>query len=447
MTTAHPLFRLLDLLLSIPAAMLLQGAIRQLIAVSGKWHKRLLLFVACAVLPNTIIFFGDFYNILPLFAFFLFAIYFTCEGTVYKKTAIALLFFSTGIAFNALRDNCLTNPFSLSEQFAKSMLIKISSGLLFYLFLFFETRIFAPDQDYELSDSMWRLLILLTMPPLCIVFCLVLLYDISFWDTLSRMYRFHRDYAALLIISIFSFFGLLWTITVLARQQKLEQQRVLADINRRYYEAMEQQYFEVRRLKHDMANHLQVLSVLPAEEQQRYFEELSQNSALTQTLHYCGDTTVNAVLATKENQLNRYGIQLAYSIDIPKELPFDPTDICALFANALDNAAEACQKAADKEQKTIKKITLESKSQKGLFCLKITNPVESSGHDITYRSSGSGPRSRDASTPVTTKPDKRGHGLGLKSIREIVTRYQGEMELKTENGVAELFLYIPLYGR
>lgn len=434
---------LLHLLLSFPTAFLLQKAICKLISISVKRSRQLLLFFACMLLSKTVIFFGDFFNILPLFVFFLFTIYFTCEGSFFKKTAIALLFFSTTISFNALRDNCLINPFTLTEQYEKSILISSLSSLLFFLFLFLETQIFAPDKDYELSDSMWKLLILLTMPPFCIVFCLVLLYDISLWDSLSRVYRFHRDYAALLVISIFSFIGLLWTITILSRQQKLEQQRVLMDINYRYYEAMEQQYFEIRRLKHDMANHLQILSALPPKEQKRYLNDLSQNPSLTQSLHYCGDTTVNAVLAIKENQLNRYGIQLAYSIDIPKELPFEPTDICALFTNALDNAAEACQKITDKD----KIITLESKAQKGLFCLKIINPVKISGCEIKYHTSGTNSRPQGASMPATTKPDKRAHGLGLKSMQEIVARYQGEMELKTESGMAELFLYLPMSVR
>lgn len=443
MATTSNFFRLLHLLAVIPTTFFLQGTIRKLIAVSGRKTRKSLLFLACLQLSVTKIFFGDFFNILPLFVFFLLSIYASCEGSIFKKTAIALLFFSTVISFNALRDNYLADVFLLAEHFNAGILISSFSTLSFHLFLFLGTKLFAPEKDYTLSDSMWKLLLLLTMLPLGIVFCLILLYDAPFWNIMSRSYRFHWDYAALLIISIFSFIGLLWTITVLARQQKLEQQRVLADINRRYYETMEQQYFEIRRLKHDMANHLQVLSALPPEEQKRYFDGLAQNPAFTQTLHYCDDATVNAVLATKENQLNRYGIRLSCFIDIPKELPFSPADICALFANALDNAAEACRKTSEND----KKIILESKAQKGLFCLKVVNPTEKSGKEIKYHMSGTDSHNPDASIPATTKPDKRAHGLGLQSMREVVSRYQGEMELKTENGMAELFLYMPLYNR
>ena len=91
MTTTPIFLRLLLILVYIPTAFLLQGAITKLIAVSSKKSRQFLLFLACVLLSETKIFFGDFFNILPAFAFFLFTVYVSCEGTVFKKTAIALM--------------------------------------------------------------------------------------------------------------------------------------------------------------------------------------------------------------------------------------------------------------------------------------------------------------------------------------------------------------------
>ena len=158
--------------------------------------------------------------------------------------------------------------------------------LPFALLLFLYTKKNAPDKDYVLSDSMWRLLLFLTFIPLGIVMTVV---------TLLRHYDYnvnamaHREYAVLLLIALFAFICLLWCVTVLAKQRKLEQQGMFAEINRRYYETMEQQHFELRRLKHDLANHIQVLSSLPEEKRAAYAEELSGNTALSQSFTYCGD--------------------------------------------------------------------------------------------------------------------------------------------------------------
>lgn len=468
-------YTLIRTISNILCTLFLQSAIGKLITLSENRLKRFLMFSSSFLLAGMVIFLGDFANILPTFFLFLFTIHFTCNGSFVKKTAIGLLFSSTVFAFNVLRDNCFLNLNSFYYDRPYVTMISSFSSILFTLFLFLWTRIFTPEKNYELSDSMWKLLILLTVPPLGIVLSLVLLYDSTFWNTYSILHAganyFHREYMALLIISLFSFIGLLWAISILARQQKLEQQSAFADINNSYYEAMEQHYFEIRRLKHDMANHLQVLSALPLNEQQTYLDSLSQNTALTQSLHYCGDATVNAILTVKENQMNRYGIRFVCSVDIPKELPFDRTDLCALFANALDNAMEACRRfeknsgeknggernneekdsgeRSSKERNSGAKngrnesieITLESRAQKGLFCLNVRNPISASAHEMQYHSS------RDGSMPASSKQDKRAHGLGLNSMLEIVRRNQGEMELKTENGMAELFLYMPIYDK
>lgn len=206
-------------------------------------------------------------------------------------------------------------------------------------------------------------------------------------------------------MALFSFVGLLWTTVVLSRQRKLEQQSMYAEMNRKYYESMEQQHFEIRRMRHDMANHLQTLSVLPEKEKEEYIRNLLDNTTAIRNLHYCGDSTVNAVLTVKATAMEELGIRFSYKIDIPTELLWSKTDICTLFVNALDNAIEACRQLPGE----MRLITLESRMQKGLF--------------------------------VTTKADEKNHGIGLKSMEEVVRQKDGKMELQVWDGKFELFLY------
>lgn len=123
-------------------------------------------------------------------------------------------------------------------------------------------------------------------------------------------------------------------------------------------------------------------------------------------------------------------------------------NICALYANALDNAVEACMKL--EEDKRI--ITLKSKAQKGLFCLEVRNPVLNSSEN-THENIPSDSAKQDFIKsnltksyliPQTSKSDKANHGFGLKGIKEIAERYHGSLELQSANGIFDLFLYIPL---
>lgn len=436
------------------AANLLSGwlvmrAMSYLIEISGKRFRRFLLFFGCYLLCSMIMFIGDPINILGTALVFLVIVLLTCEGSFWKKITIGMMFSGTVFSFNALRDNYIHDfLFSTGESgitvllFGDSDICNLISEIFvpsehdyfisctlilpFALILYLCTRKIAPDKDYTLSDSMWRLLFLLTITPLGIVLTVVTLFRPvnAYFDIFV-----HREYAVLLLIALFAIVSLLWCVTVLAKQQKLEQQSMFAEINRKYYEAMEQQHFEVRKLKHDLANHMQILTALPEEKRAAYAAELSGNTALSQSFVYCGDSTVNAVLTVKKSVMERCHIRLKTEVDIAAPLPYDKTDLCALYANALDNAIEACMKLPE----TQREISLKSKVGKGLLCLEIRNPDP----DVKKRKSA-GPLF------PTSKADKGNHGFGLQSIRDIVKRNGGNMEVETKDGVFELFVILSL---
>lgn len=428
---------------------LIMHAMSYLIDISGKRFRRFLLFFGCCLLCSMTIFIGDPFNILATTPVFLVIILLTCKGSFWQKITVGLMFSGTVFSFSALQDNYIhdflfsprqagitvlifgDNHIShlISEAFVQSehgYLISSTFTLPFALLLYLCTRKIAPDKDYTLSDSMWRLLLLLTITPLGIVLAVVTLFRPvnAYFDIFV-----HREYAFLLLIALFAIISLLWCVTVLAKQQKLEQQSMFAEINRKYYEAMEQQHFEVRRLKHDLANHIQILTALPEEKRAAYAAELSGNTALSQSFVYCGDSTVNAVLTVKKSVMERCHIRLKMEIDIAAPLPYDKTDLCALYANALDNAIEACMKLPEIQRE----ISLKSKVGKGLFCLEIRNPDPD-----TEKRKSAGPLF------PTSKADKSNHGFGLQSIRDIVKRNEGNMEIKTENGIFELFVILSL---
>ncbi|MDE6405959.1 MAG: GHKL domain-containing protein [Lachnospiraceae bacterium] len=449
---------------------LVMHAMSYLIRISGKRCKRLLLFAGCSFLCAMIIFIGDPFNILGTTPIFLVIVLLTCEGSFWQKLTIGLMFSSTVFSFNALRDNYIHDLLFPAGQDGITVIIfggsnsirlpaetlmlsehgySISSTFIlpFALTLYLYTRKFAPDKDYVLSDSMWRLLLFLTVIPLSIVLAVVTLFPINDYATINI--RVHQEYVILLLVSLLAFISLLWCVTVLARQRELEQQSMFAEINRKYYEAMEQQHFEVRRLKHDLANHMQVLSALPEERRAAYIRELSDNPALSQSFAYCGDSTVNAVLTVKKSVMERCHIRMKMEIDIPAPLPYDKTDLCALYANALDNAMEACMKLEEAQRE----ITLKCMAGKGLFCLEVSNPDPGAKkmHSISQTEKQAAPISEKTPErrlfPSTSKPDKTNHGFGLQSIQEIVKRYHGSLEIKTESGIFDLFIYLPLTVR
>lgn len=442
------------------AYLLLQG-MKKLIAVSEKRWKQAVLWGSCWLLLAMIIYLGDWANILPTVLFFLLVIRAVCEGSIWKKAAIGLMYSSTILSFNVLRDNfVLTTDVKWNHPTA-CMIIEGLLSLSVALCLYLAIGKYAPDREYHLSDSLWKLILLLNATPFGIVLSVVLLTTTEEERIWMKMPDGFKGYniLVLLLLSLLSFIGLFQAVIVLARQQQLEEQNMLAEVNQSYYAAMEEQHFAIRRLKHDLANHLAVAVTLPETQREDYIKSLMEDSAFSRSLRYCADPIVNAVLTVKEEQMSRYGIRLEARIDIPKELPFEKTDICALFSNALDNAGEACRRLPEAQRD----VRVKSRARKGLFCLEVTNPVEvvenrqspqtgtaricddNGGAHVFVedRVEGRWERGKDR-LPPTTKADKENHGFGLRSMKEIAERNHGAMEIRAEGGRFEVFLYMPL---
>lgn len=391
----------------IPGAILLYQALGCFFIRRSEIVREAFLLASCSLLSGMIIQISDWTNILWTLCIFMAAVLVGCKGSLLKRMTVGPMFASTVLAFNALMDN-FTWPFWDRQPFIERVLF----ALVFYLLC----RHFSPGKDLELAPAMWGLLLLLTATPMGIILCVVLLtYYGQPQETFQNMF--------LLLLALFSFAGLLWTVTVLSKKRMLEEVQSTAEMNSRYYAMMEKQNLEIRRLKHDLANHLQVLSALSAKQKDAYIRELLDNSVLYQTLKYCNDDIVNVILSAKASAMGMYGIDFHVKAEIQKPLPLEKTDICAVFGNALDNAVEYVSRL----EQDMRYINLEARLGRGMFVLKVVNPCMEliSGNEL----------------PPTTKKDKGAHGLGLKSIRQIAEKYDGGLELKTEGGEFIFFFY------
>lgn len=409
----------------IAAAVFLYLAVGCLIVTKKKWWSRIMVLFGCWLLVAMIIFIGDWANLPPTLLAFLFCLWFGCEGSALKRIVIGMMVASTVFAFNGFHDNCFSELFYPHSQNYYGAILRMLFNLLLYLGI----RSRRPEPDFELSKPLWKLMLMLNCMPLGVVLSLVLFRNPYFdgGDTLLAD-------AALFLVAVFSFAGLFAALLVLERQQRLERETLLARHNRQYYEAMEAQQFEIRRLKHDLANHLAALLALPEEKRTAYIEGMLDNPAFSQVLKYSGDATVNAVLTAKESQLRQRDIRFYAKVDIPGELPFDKAQICALLSNALDNAAEACEKLPVSQRE----VEFTAKTGKGMLAVSVKNPC--GGVQAPKE------RSPEAGSilPATTKADTKHHGFGLKSIREAVKKYGGNLEIEQSEGKFSLFCWLPL---
>ena len=204
----------------------------------------------------------------------------------------------------------------------------------------------------------------------------------------------------------------------------------LAALREVYYQGLQGQEDQVRRLRHDLRNHLTALQGLLARGQtgaaDGYLKQLLDSEALHGRRRLCENETADIVLSAKAQAMEQAGVNARFGVSLPKDLPLAPTDLCALLGNALDNALEAARQTPEGW------VSVRARADKGLLMLQ----VENSAPGLPVR--------EKTGRFATTKADKSAHGFGLAGMEEIARRCGGTLEAKAEEGRFALTVCIPL---
>lgn len=130
-----------------------------------------------------------------------------------------------------------------------------------------------------------------------------------------------------------------------------------------------------------------------------------------------GFPALDIILGEKYLACRAKGIEFTALVSGEKLSRLTEPDIYSLFGNALDNAME-CE---EKRPEGSRLIRLHVKDVGNMLFVRVENAYD--GPEIVDREL------------ETSKQDKRYHGFGMKSMRNIVEKYGGEMDVNTEDGL------------
>lgn len=216
--------------------------------------------------------------------------------------------------------------------------------------------------------------------------------------------------------SLFTSLGCFYLCTYMARAVKTDMELRMLSYQKSYYEEIEKNQQTVRKLRHDMKNHLNIIGMLITDEKtpeaKNYLTELNQEFAVTAKT-YCSNEVVNAVLNNKEQSAAEAQIRCEFQIDLAEDPQMEDIDLCALLSNTLDNAIEACRKIPEASERF---LSVKARCQKGFFSYKVVN---SKANEVT----------EENGCFVTSKKDAGLHGIGLKNVKQIVAKYEGYVEV------------------
>ena len=190
---------------------------------------------------------------------------------------------------------------------------------------------------------------------------------------------------------------------------------------------------ETRRFRHDIQNNLLCLNALMEENKLReaddYLKSLIHEVQALSPKVVTGDEMLDCIFAAKGNRMQQAGIQFQIDGVLDHGLQWKPIDICSVFANALDNAIEACILIAKGRER---KITISLKHTEQYYFIEICNTVEENFDCENLLDSG-----------YTSKKNKEIHGYGLQNMKKTVESYGGMLKVDCKNFVFTLSFIIP----
>lgn len=302
----------------------------------------------------------------------------------------------------------------------------LENNLLFYLigmfkslFLMIITILLKQIQKKRYVEDQQNLKIkgMILVPIISMV--LIFLYLIG-GDVFFARYGYEWLIVYCLLVIVINAYCLYFWYDVASNQQlkhRLELTKQQNELIHQYYEELEENYNQSRKIIHDIRNHINVLEQSQKMDQtQQYFDDVH---AMLNTLglrFYTDNRMLNIVLNDKlkhilpeQVECNIGGICLDFITDV---------DITTIFSNLLDNALEARE---NEEEFFIK---IKGNQIHDFIVIKIENPY-----------------SRDDKSKDSKK---QGHqGIGLENVKQALEKYQGELKIEKQEKVFSVTLVFP----
>ncbi len=226
-------------------------------------------------------------------------------------------------------------------------------------------------------------------------------------------------YLLLLLISALS-----ETLRVVTVEQLRESRRRMESIYQQQYSSIHRRVEIAKKTRHDLRHHFvminQYLEDGKIEEAKEYINRYYKALPFEEALMYCDHYGTNALLTYFSQRAANQDVEKTIQVHYPQELPIPDEDLTVVFGNLLENALDGCMECmqADPNCKPYFHV-------RGNFA----------GNMLTFsvRNSMVGEAKQDKhGVFLSTKHE--GNGVGISSVKGIVEKHGGSMEIKQENG-------------
>lgn len=296
---------------------------------------------------------------------------------------------------------------NLTYRFIFSLIVKVADALVFYVFYKMLNKI-----DKNIKSKFW------------VLFAIVMFVFLSITTVFLQIYPDTEQNSAstVMYIALTSLFFamsviLIYFYTEISKSYQRDSKLFLLENNFNTLQeqiAVQQQNNEkVRKLRHDMKNHLaNIRSLIDSGEIAAAVTLLDNtaenvNNAKAEMID-TGNSFVDAIILSKTAVCREKNIDFSCSVQPLENIKIDAVDLSSLLSNLLDNAVEAAA------QTTEPFVRLTIIKYNAYYTICVENSYK--GKEFLKENMGS---------LISTKSDKTLHGYGTQIISDIAQKYDG----------------------
>ena len=302
---------------------------------------------------------------------------------------------------------------------AKGQLLFLGPNLATGALLFFLYGLLINRVKFDLSSRDW---LLFAVFPISQAFLMFGWLDaIRTTADESRVVFFIIAIVAAVIADV----GIFLSVLHIAQRAQLKAENEMlsrqVEAQEKHYADLTAQYESIRRMRHDIANHLNTMQALlensRSSEAAAYLSEL-KSSAYDTTLGICENPIIDAFLHNKIESAKAAGVEIRARVSLSTGLTVSNVDLVRAFGNLLDNAVEACSGIAGAC------VDLSCAQLSGCLVIRTENPVSRS------------PAEKQRRIPELER------GVGSRVLKDLAEKYNGSLKQEQQDGVfrAELIL-------
>lgn len=335
----------------------------------------------------------SFYGILYVFALFLSEEVIIGIWNIYNRPMLA--------------DNIIYEDFIIS--------LVIAMKAFYFLIIMILKKIVSKNKE-ERNFKEFVPILCIGIPFLLIMECLNILMP-QIHGTTERVF-----YLLTCTAILFSFIYVLIFLQKYLKMERMAQAEKAAlyelQVRYGYYEKRREDEERVRKIYHDLKNHLLLLK------NDKAVTSITKKIESYESYIMTGNEFLDIIISEKIKMAQKSNIFVECDIDFRAGVFIEALDISTIFGNLIDNAIEAAEKVEESEKYMFIKV----QKKEGFIIIVIKNSMQ--GIFLNR----------------TSKSNKTFHGYGLTNVKRAIKKYYGDINIDSNNKEFVISIVIPIPG-